>query len=189
LELVLPKFKNQKRRKTMAINLQEIRTAVISYVDTKVTVSVSTIAPVTGASIGPNEEFSFTLTAKNADSASGGIALKDIIWRVWVQNDVVGKLIVPAAPMVARSGLSSSSAALTPGTQVREMYLFPPTASGNYLHVGDTDTLSLKGKAGAAPAGGITNIQFKIYADVDMDWLFPKDQDSSTYTRELKVFG
>ena len=173
----------------MAINLQEIRTAVISYVDTKVTVSVSTIAPVTGASIGPNEEFSFTLTAKNADSASGGIALKDIIWRVWVQDDAVGKLIVPASPMVARSGLSSSSGTLTVGTLVKEMYLFPPNSLGNYLHVGDTDTINLRGKAGAAPEGGTTEIKFKISADVDLAWLFPKDQDSSTCARVLIVDG
>lgn len=174
----------------MAINLQEIRTAVVSYVDTKVTVSISTLTPATGTTINPNEEFSFILTAKNADSASGGITLKDIIWRVWVQSDTVGKLIVPAPPMVARSGLSTSSPALIAGSQVKEMYLSPPTdAAGNYLQVGDTDTISLRGKAGSAPAGGSTNIQFKIYADVNMDWLFPKDQDSATVLRTLNVTG
>lgn len=174
----------------MAINLQEIRTAVINYVDTKVGVTISTLTPAAGVSIGPNETFSFTLTAKNADIVNGGIALKNIIWRVWVQNETVGKLIVPAAPMVARSGNSTTSPVLAAGTQVKEMYLFPSNGSAdNYLSVADTDVIALQGKAGAAPAGGNTNIEFKIYADVDMDWLFPPKQDSETKSRVLNVVG
>lgn len=172
----------------MAINLQEIRTAVINYVDTKVGVAISTLTPAAGASIGPNETFSFTLTAKNADSVNGGIALKNIIWRVWVQNEAVGKLTVPAAPTVARSGCSTTSPVLAAGTQVREMYLYP-AGDDYYLSVGESDSIVLQGKAGAAPAGGNTNIQFKIYADVDMDWLFPPKQDSETKTRVLGVVG
>lgn len=179
----------------MSINLQEIRTAVINYIDTKVTVSISALVPTTGDTIGPNEEFSFTLTAQNASAASGGIALKNIVWRVWVENEAVGKLLVPAAPMVARSSLSDTSS-LTPGSYVKEMYLFPPNIAylppldaATYLGTGDTDTLSLKGKAGATPSGGTTNIRFKIYANVDMDWLFPKNQDSSTAAKVLLVEG
>lgn len=179
----------------MPINLQDIRGAVNSYVDTKVTVSISSVVPTGGTQLNPNEEFTFTLTARNADAASGGISLKDIIWRVWVVNETVGKLIVPAASMVARAGLSETLPALTPGALVREMYLFPPTFalppfdSARYLGVGDTDTITLKGKAGASPTGGKTNLQFKIYADIDMDWLVPKDEDSATFTRELVVYG
>lgn len=196
----------------MSINLHEIRAAVISYMDNKVTVLISAFTPATGATINPNEEFSFTLTAQNADAASGGIALKNVVWRVWVENDAVAKLIVPSAPMVARSSLSATSA-LTPGSLVKEMYLFPPNFlfpplsktvtpievgtdifplpidSAKSLGVGDTDTLSLKGKAGATPAGGATNIRFKVYADVDLDWLFPPSQDSATATRGLPVSG
>lgn len=174
----------------MAINLQDLRTSVINYVDTKVTVSISALTPSSGASINPNEEFTFKLSATNANAASGGIALKSVIWRVWVQNEAIGKLIVPAAPMVARSGLSSGSSVLAAGSQVKEMFLFPPNDSaGNYLGVGDIDTISLKGKAGAGAAGGSTPIQFKIYADADMDWLFPKSQDSASASKTLSVVG
>ena len=177
----------------MPINLQELRSAVINYVDTKVTVSISAPISSTGPSINPNEEFSFTLTARNADAAAGGIVLKSVIWRVWVQNAAIGKLFVPAAPMVARSGLSSALPALPVGSQVGEMYLFPPSFplldAGNNLAVGDTDTIALRGKAGSAGAGGNTPIYFKIYADADMDWLFPKSQDSSTPSTILHVVG
>lgn len=173
----------------MPINLQEIRSAVVSYVDSKVTVTISALVPASGTSINPNEEFSFSLTVRNADAASGGIALKDVVWQVWVLNDAVGKLIVPPAPMVARASLSSGAAALPPGSQVREMFLFPPDANANYLTVGDTDSINLRGKAGPSGAGGSTNIQFKVHPDVDMDWLFPKDQDSATATRALTVIG
>jgi hypothetical protein len=184
-------------RIVMTINLQEIRTAVINYVDMKVTVSISALTPASGSgtTINPNEEFSFTLTAKNADAASGGIPLKNIIWYVWVENDVVGKLIVPAGLMVARNGPSINYTKLTAGSLVKEMYLFPtslflpPADPANYLGVGDTDAVNLKGKAGATPAGGDSKIQFKIYADVDMDWLFPQIQDTSTVTKILNVVG
>lgn len=174
----------------MAINLQELRSALVAYVDSKVTVTISALVPSSGASIGPNEEFTFSISARNADAASGGIALKDVVWRAWVQNDAVAKLIVPPVPMVARSGPTASSPVLTAGSQVREMYLFPGSDfAGNYLSVGDTDSISLRGKAGSSGSGGSTNVQFKIYADPDMDWLFPKDQDSSTTTRALNVIG
>jgi hypothetical protein len=170
----------------MAINLQEIRTAVMSYVDTKVAVSISALSPAAGSSINPNEEFGFTLTATNGSLVSGGVPLKDLVWHVWVENEAIAKLIVPAAPIVARSSPYSSAPVLTPGSQVNRMYLFPPD---NSLMIGDTDTISLRGRTGGAAAGGMTNIRFKIYAAVDMDWLFPKDQDSPTVTRKLQVIG
>lgn len=178
----------------MTINLQDIRNAVVTYVDNKVNVSISTLLPTGGNEINPNEEFSFTITAKNAIADSGGIPLKDIIWRIWVENEAVGKLTVPTG-ITARSGLSTTSTLLPAGTLVREMYLFPssiaflPDDPKNYLGVGDSDTISLKGRAMSNPSGGSSNIKFKIYADIDMDWLFPKDQDSSIATRALVVKG
>lgn len=178
----------------MAIDLREIRAAVINYVDSKVTVSISTPAPVSGAVINPNEMFSFTLTAKNADAASGGIPLRDVIWHVWVQDEAVCKLIVPVPIghvllVVARSGPSSAYPQLAPGSEVREMYLFPKSNKVRYLWIGETETITLQGKAGADPEGGITSIQFKVYANVDMDWLFPQKQDTVIAIEMLNVTG
>lgn len=196
------------------MNLQDIRNAVISYVDNKVTVTISQITPTAGSEIDPNEDFTFTLTAQNADAASGGIPLRNVVWQVWVDNDAVGKLYVPTG-MTARSSRSTTSDSnkLTEGTLVREMYLFPsffvfppihlPTPSltlpapdlssrliwpwrdsANYLGVGDTDSIALKGKG---LTQGASAIQFKIYADVDMDWLFPTGQDSATASKAFQV--
>jgi len=178
----------------VALNLGIIRKTIISYVDSKVTVTISALRPASGDRINPNEDFTFTLTDKNADASSGGVPLRNIIWHVWVENDTVGKLYVPSSrTAVARSGLSETSQKLTSGNLVREMYLFPVSLlpsridQRNYLGVGDTDSISLKGKAGANPDGGNSNIKFRIYADIDLDWLFPKVQDSAIATRILAV--
>jgi hypothetical protein len=185
----------------MPINLQEIRSAVIDYVTLKVTLFMSISISSGGTTINPNEDFSIDLTAQNAGPASGGIPLKDIIWNIGVQNDAVGKLVVPPVALpplfppstthgVARSGLSTTSQALPAGSQVKEMFFFPPTGSaGNRLEVGQSATIRIRGKAGSSPAGGNSNIQFKIFADIDMDWLFPKDQGSRTGTTALIVIG
>lgn len=173
----------------MPINLQEIRTAVQTYLDTKVTVSISAITPATGASIQPNENFSFSITVTNASAAAGGIALKNVRYRIWLDNYTVGKIIVPAEPMVARTGWLTSDPALAAGKQVDgEMYLFPPNEK-NYLDPGESDTIPLTGKAGAAAAGGTTNIRFKIRADADLEYLFPKHEDSPSTSRSLVVVG
>lgn len=194
------------------MNLQDFRNAILSYVDSKVTVTISQLTPVAGSEIDPNEDFTFTLTAKNADAANGGVPLRDVVWHVRVDNDAVGKLYVPTTGMTARSSLSTTSDSnkLTTGSQVKEMYLFPnslvfphipalsPTLlpdlsirfpihfpdSANYLGVGDTDSINLKGKG---IAGGVTAIQFKIYANIDMSWLFPDNQNSTTASRPFKV--
>ncbi|MBO0612325.1 hypothetical protein [Thiothrix fructosivorans] len=184
----------------MAINLQDIRSAVINYIDTKVTVSISPLNPAAGLTVGPDEQFGFTLKAKNAD-----IPLKNVIWHVWVENSSVGKLIVPASPKAHSSLYPSEANKLTPGTSVAGMYLFPPSTiffpfpvvdampiipdPAGYLGVDDTDSISLQGKAGSTATGGITNIRFNIYAECDMDWLFPKSQDSATAIRALTVVG
>jgi len=195
----------------MSTNLQEIRTAVQNYLDTKVTVSIGPLVPVRGTVINPNEEFTFKITAINANAANGGVALKNVRWRIWVENPEVGKLIVPSAPMIARSGPNATYPQLDAGKEVAGMYLFPPGLPApfppglpapsiprlpiiwdpaSYLHVGDTDTiLGLKGKAGSAAGGGTTNIRLKILAEVDMDYLFPKNEDSPTYSTPLNVIG
>jgi len=178
----------------MSINLQDLRTAVINYVDTKVTVSISEVTPAAGDEVNPNEEFSFLVTATNARAHAGGIRLKNVIWRVRVANDGIAKLIVPPAPMVARAGVLPPSASLPAGSLQKEMFLFPPAGhplfdSANALGIGDTDTLRLRGKSGPGAAGGTTNIECKLYADVDLDALFPKNQDTSTATRLFGVRG
>ncbi len=178
----------------MAINLQDIRTAVQTYLDTKVTVSISDPVPVTGSQINPNEDFTFKISATNASSSAGGIRLKNVRYYVGVRNPSVVKLIVPSGilGMTARNSYSASGTTLKEGTQVDSMYLFPGSLSGTdllSLDVGDTDEITVMGKACSGPKGGTTSIDFRIYADIDMDYLFPKDENSSGASKSVTVSG
>jgi hypothetical protein len=61
--------------KTMSINLEDIRTSVMNYVDSNVTITVTNLISA-GTTINPGEGFSFKLNASNANAASGGVPLK-----------------------------------------------------------------------------------------------------------------
>ena len=179
----LPKFL------IMAINLRDIPEAVQNYMNTKVTVSVSNFTPAAGDAIGPNELFTFKVKATNANAAGGGIMLKNVRYRIQSTNAAVAKIKVPA------DGTSTNLAgvALAVGTEV-EAFIYSPSAvviidPPYTLSVGDTDTISLTGRAGAAPAGGTTNIQARILADVDLDLLFPKNEDTPMVFNTVTVVG
>src|SRR4030042_3910902 len=173
----------------MSINLAEIRTGVKNYLNTKLVYYISQWTPATGGSIGPNEEFTFISTAINPAIAEA-IALTNVRWYFAVGDPSVAKLIVPQSPMIARSGPTNYYNKLTANTKVNAMYLFPPNTYSNYLHVGDSDTISgLKAIAGTNPNGGNTDIYMRIIADVDMEYIFPKNEDTPSYTRHLIVTG
>ena len=77
----------------MAINLRDIPEAVQNYMNTKVTVTVSSFTPAVGATIGPNELFTFNVTATNANAAGGGITLKNVKYRIQSANAAVAKIM------------------------------------------------------------------------------------------------
>ena len=162
----------------MSINLKDIRTAVMNYVDSNVTITITNLLSA-GATINPGEGFNMKLNASNANAANGVIPLKNVVWWVSVQDETVFKLIVPDEPYVTRSGQSKSSPKLTPGTQVNEMYIFPRAV----------DSLTVNCKAGPGSTGGACFIFAKLYASVDEAWLFPKDQDSIAQGRYIEVVG
>jgi len=174
----------------MAINLNEIPAAVRAYLDTKITVSVSPLTSAAGPTINPSENFSFSVTVTNANAALGGIALKNVRYILTVDNSAVGKLKVPAIG----SSTDLTGAVLAAGAEVAAFIYSPPTFvfigdSAATLGVGDADTQSFSGKAGAAVAGGTTTIRARILADVDLDQLFPKGEDTSVALRTLSVVG
>lgn len=168
----------------MAINyLQEIRAAVQNYLDTKVKVSISALVADVPNMISPNEGFTFSITASNANTYNGGIRLVQVSYHLMVENPAVAKLIVPpVATATARSGPSPLAHTLSPGLEVYEMHLFPADHS---LNVGDSDTIA--GLKGIAKGLGATNINFHISADPDMDYIFPKYEDSARVTRAVNV--
>jgi hypothetical protein len=173
----------------MAIELTDIRTAVQVYLNTKVQVSVSPLVANVPGVISPGEGFTFSVTAKNAALADGGIDLNNVRYHLRVANSAIGKLIVP--PTTIGTAQSASGAVLSAGSQVTEMLLTPPNVLNEKglpafdLPAGDSDTISgLKGKAGIL---GATNIRLDILAHPDLKFLFPNNENSVTASRELKV--
>jgi hypothetical protein len=170
----------------MTIILRDIQTAVSDYLNNKVNMTVSPITPASGGSVGPNEEFSFTVTASNASASSQGVALKNVRYRIAVGSGSVAKIKVPSGG--SSTDLSGSSVAV--GTYVTGLIYNP--ASGNAadaLSAGDSDSVTFHGKAGSGASGGNTTITARILADVDLDLLFPKGEDSSQASRTLTVVG
>lgn len=167
----------------MAINLRDIPDAVRTYLNTKVAVTIGPIAEA-GQQLNPNEPFSFSVTVANANAANGGVALKNVKYRVAIIHATVAKLKAPSAS----TDLAGNP--LVAGTEVNG-FIFSPAATNAFsvLEVGDTDVFTVQGKAGSAPAGGSTQIQVRIIADVDVDSLFPKGEDTPTATRALQVVG
>lgn len=170
----------------MSTILNEIRLAVQDYVRQNVSTDSRLIQ--SGGTINPGETFSVQMSATNADAANNGIPLKNLRWFVQSTNEDVVTLTVPNGSLIARSDLSKSSPELTPGTQVQQMYLFPEPGARTYLGVGDTDSISVPCRAGSAPSGGSSIVAYSIYADIDEDWLFPKDQDIDG-ARGIEVVG
>jgi hypothetical protein len=57
------------------------------------------------------------------------------------------------------------------------------------LEPGETDSILVRGIAGSEPGGGDTSIRARILADVDLDKLFPQNEDSPITARTLHVEG
>jgi hypothetical protein len=166
----------------MSIELTDLRTAVQVYLNTKVKVSVSELVAAVPNTINPGEGFTFSVTARNAAIADGGIALSNVRYHLRVADSTIGKLIVPPTTIGTAKSLGGND--LTPGAQVTEMFFFP-LDERNRLGQGEADTISgLRGKAGVL---GTTNIRLEILADPDINFLFPRNGNSVTASRELKV--
>jgi len=171
----------------MAIELKDIRTAVRVYLNTKVAGSISTLRPDVLNTLNPNEGFSFSVTATNAASADGGIALSNVRYHLIVNDTHFARLMVPPITIATTRAISKAdgpgSTPLNPGTLVKEMFLFPVDHT---FTAGDTDTISgLKGKAGVE--AGKTIISLDILADPDLEFLFPRNENSATATQTVDV--
>lgn len=168
----------------MAVNLLDIRAAVRTYLDTKVVVSISALAPAVPGTINPAEDFAFSITASNAAAAAGGIRLVNVSYHLSVANATVAQFIVPPTSVAtARSGPSSLSPPLAPGALVSTMYLFH---RDNDLDVGEFDTVAnLKGRSGNGV--GTTQISAHVHGNPDPDFIFPKAETSPDGVRTVNV--
>ena len=137
----------------MPINLKDIPDAVQSYLNTKVSVAISQVAPSSGGSINPGETFEVHIAATNANAASGGVALKNTKYRVSVDNGAIAKLIVPPGAIYYVTDLAGNR--LNGNQEVTSMIVDNQIA--RELAVGDTGTLvSLSGADPLNLAGILT---------------------------------
>ncbi len=163
----------------MAINLKDFTDAVKFYLENKVKVQITSITPDTGTNINPNETFKVHLSVANSTAADGGVPLNNVRYRLAVDNADVATLKVPAtASGIARDVAGNLLAA---GTFVKEM-IFDPTSAAFDLPEGDTDTLTIAGKAGPGLKGGNTTIRARVLAKLNLD------QDTAVVPRTLTVF-
>src|SRR5438128_5646270 len=167
----------------MSILLHEIRAAVQTYLNTKITCSVPALELAVPNALSPGEEFTFSVRAQNANSAAGGIALTNVRYHIRISNAAIGKLIVPPITIgIAKSGPHLSDPVLTPGSLVPELFLATPTGTDpKKLDVADIDTIT--GLKGRALALGTLDVRLSIVADPDLDFLFPKNENSEEISK------
>lgn len=170
----------------MAINLADVPGAVKTYLDTKVSVGISPFTPIAGVAIGPNETFTFNVEVRNAIPLAGGVALSNVKYRIAVTNPAVAKIRVPGGGTSTTLNFPFTP---LPMNEFVDGFIYSPTGDNFSLSVGEIDNLPLTGKAGAAGGGGTTAINARILADVDLNQLFPKGQDSTPATKNLTVVG
>lgn len=176
----------------MAINLKDVPDAVKAYLNTKVTVTVSAFTPQAGNSIQPNETFTFSVTVANASAANGGINLKNVRYRIEALRPKVAKFPLQNQPGGTATPLDGTTLPAV-GFELPPagaMLITPLANSDNSkLEPGETDSIVVLGIAGSAPGGGDTSIQARILADVDLDRLFPQNEDSPVTARTIHVEG
>jgi hypothetical protein len=164
----------------MAINLRELRQACEAYLNNKVTVTVTQPTPGNGTQINANEPFTFRVTAVNANSANDGVQLTNVRYRIEV-NPTVPATPNSATVRVPRLGRTTDLAGnpLAAGAFVAAMIHQPLLDAAAVLEVGESDTVGFDGRTGTEN-GGLFTIRARIIADIDEEFLFPDDQDSTS---------
>jgi hypothetical protein len=169
----------------MTINLKDIPDAVKSYLDNKVTVTISGVTPRNGDAVNPNESFTFRVAVANANAANGGVALNNVLYHLSVDHPAVIKFKVP--PTANGSAKDLQGNVLAAGALVGEM-IFNPSSAAFDLPAGDNDSLTVSGIAGSNASGGNATIHARVLAHIDMNLLFPKG-GTSTAARPIEVIG
>jgi hypothetical protein len=169
----------------LAINLSDLRQAVIDYLNNKVTVVVSQLTPASGNVIGPGEKFTFSVTVTNASAANGGIALNNVRYVVSVGNANVATIRVPSDG----TALDGAGHPINANADVGFFNYDPSGDDLSYLQIGESDSIRLSGTAGTNSAGGNTTITARILADPDIYELFPRNERSTAGIRTVSVVG
>jgi hypothetical protein len=167
----------------MSIQLADIPAAVADYLDTKVTTSVSAVAPVKNDDplLTPGEDGVFLVTVTNA-SAPDGVRLTNVVYHISVTPDTVAQLVVTSNPIIETRAKLHDTQLLKAGTKVSAM--FCTITTDTVLEVGDEDALALNVHCVAV---GDATIDAHIHADVAEDDLFPTGENSTNGKSSFSV--
>ena len=168
----------------MPINLQDIRTAVRDYLDTKVTCYISTVRPGIPNAF-PDELFKFDISVLNANAAAGGIRLKNVRYSISLSDPSIADLIIPSPKIGSCTSPYFPFDPFKEGEHKPSYILKPIDTDYKTLDVGEQDFIGDLG--GIAKKLGGCRIQFQILADVDTTYLFPRDETSTLVRRAFKV--
>jgi hypothetical protein len=165
----------------MAIQLPELRQAVINYIDSKVAVELLSIVPGPGAgtAINPNDEFRFTVRVTNA--AVGGIALTNLRYHISVTDRA--KVRVPSAGTSRDAGGNPIAA----GAMVSFFNFDPTDPNLSFLGIGEQQNQTFSGKIGASP--GAVTLSARIEADPDINELFPRNETTPRISSVFSIQG
>ena len=165
----------------MTINLADIPAAVANYMNTKVTVVVDEVVADSGT-LNPNEEGTLTVTITNAD-APNGVRLTNLVHHLRIAPGSKAKLKVPGSAIITtRSGLATSSPALTRNTFVEAMFCTLETETT--LDVGEVKDITFEVKGFDE---GNATLTYDLHANVDQASLFPTGENSTTIDSPVAV--
>ena len=169
----------------MPIDLKDITDAVQAYLNNKVAVTITDLSPAEGDHVNPGETFKVSVEAKNAGSASGGVALANVKYRLSIDDGSVAKLLVPTDPFLHTTDLDGNP--VVEGSERTSMIV--QKTFFTKLPVGQSATLVVDGKASKSADGGKTSVRARVLADVDLVELFPQGEDTPVATKSLAVTG
>jgi hypothetical protein len=165
----------------MAINLLDLRTAVINYLATKVAIDVSPVQPASGTTLCPGETFTFSVTATNASRANGGIGLTAVSYQVEV---FLGTSNASIRVPTGGSAIDKGGNPLPAGAEVDFFEFDPSSNDTSYLSPGESDLLLF---AGRATASGAAAIRARILADPDINDIFPRSFPSERHSTSFSI--
>jgi hypothetical protein len=162
---------HQKEGNVVNVTLGDLRHAVISYLTSKVSVSISSPVPT-----GQGLEFNFTVTVANTSEANGGVGLTNVRYQVEVETVASGiaRILVPDGG----SSIGPHGEPLNARSWVEFFNFDPSDTDLSYLQMGESHSLTFTGYVGQASETGF-NLIANIQADPDINSVFPRNFTSS----------
>lgn len=164
----------------MTITLQDLRNATLEYCKTKVTIDISTpIKPDT------DPEYTCTVTVTNATEANGGVNILNPVLHLWFTEADAAYAKLNPVPL-AYATLSDAETGKNPlpptAFPLREVYARLGVPS---IPPGRSQTLKIS--MAELKTGGAPILRAMVYADPDMNYLFPKADPSAECDKQFNT--